>query len=226
MNVTEIVVDCGMVARLPSVSRGIAIYHNALPNAVGRTRDFGPEGLSVESTARPITVITSMSGAEYRQSLSCDQAGIRAVTRHRRASHMTIKQTILDIDTHGRGTYDITGPVKKAVTGSGIDTGLCHVFVHHTSASLMLCENADPAVRRDLERWMQRIAPDGDPLFEHADEGPDDMSAHVRTLLTKTDLTLPVSQGDCALGTWQGIYLWEHRTAAYRRRVTVTVQGE
>jgi secondary thiamine-phosphate synthase enzyme len=103
---------------------------------------------------------------------------------------------------------------------------LCHVFVHHTSASLMLCENADPAVRRDLETFMSRVAPDGDPAFTHRDEGPDDMPAHVRSVLTQTGLSIPVSGGRCALGTWQGIYLWEHRLAAHRRQVTVTVQGD
>ncbi|MDZ7804015.1 MAG: secondary thiamine-phosphate synthase enzyme YjbQ [Thiohalophilus sp.] len=134
-------------------------------------------------------------------------------------------QEQITVSTRGRGTYDISSDVREVVARAGIDTGLCHVFVHHTSASLILCENADPAVRRDLETFMANLVPDGDPMFEHDDEGPDDMPAHVRTILTQTDLTLPVSQGRCALGTWQGIYLWEHRTAAHRRQVTVTVQG-
>ena len=129
------------------------------------------------------------------------------------------------IDTRGRGTYMITRAVGDVVAKSGIDKGLCHVFVHHTSASLILCENADPAVRDDLETYMRRLVTDGDPGFRHADEGPDDMAAHIRSVLTKMDLTLPVSQGRLALGTWQGIFLWEHRYAAHRRRVTVTVQG-
>jgi secondary thiamine-phosphate synthase enzyme len=90
----------------------------------------------------------------------------------------------------------------------------------------MLCENADPDVRRDLEAFMQRLAPDGDPLFRHQDEGPDDMPAHVRSVITQSALSLPVAQGRCHLGTWQGVYLWEHRTAAHRRRVMVTVMGE
>lgn len=136
-----------------------------------------------------------------------------------------LAQEQFSVSTRGRGTYDITASVRKVVEGAGIETGLCHVFVHHTSASLILCENADPAVRRDLETFMAHVVPDGDPMFEHSDEGPDDMPAHVRTILTQTDLTLPVSGGRCALGTWQGIYLWEHRTAAYQRRITVTVQG-
>lgn len=132
----------------------------------------------------------------------------------------------LEIETQGRGTYELTGEVQACVARAGLDTGLCHVFVHHTSASLMLCENADPDVRRDLEAFMQRIAPDGDPMFRHTAEGPDDMPAHVRSVLTQPSLSLPVSGGRCALGTWQGIYLWEHRRAGHRRRVTVTLQGE
>jgi secondary thiamine-phosphate synthase enzyme len=138
---------------------------------------------------------------------------------------MTRQQTF-SIDTRGRGSYEITREVQRLVTETGIRTGLCHVFVHHTSASLMLCENADPTVRQDLERFMLRLVPDGDPMFRHDDEGADDMPAHVRSILTNMDLTLPVSAGRAALGTWQGVYLWEHRTHAHRRRVTVTVQGD
>ncbi len=132
----------------------------------------------------------------------------------------------LTIITRGRGTYDITGDVEKTVRASGLATGTCHVFVHHTSASLILCEDADSTVRRDLEAFMVRLVPDGDPLFDHTQEGPDDMPAHIRAILTKMDLTLPVSEGRCALGTWQGIYLYEHRTHAQRRWITVTVSGE
>lgn len=128
--------------------------------------------------------------------------------------------------TRGRGTYEITDAVRRIAASAGVDTGLCHVFVHHTSASLMLCENADPTVRRDLETFMSHLAPDGDPMFAHDDEGPDDMPAHVRTVLTQSGLTLPVSGGAVALGTWQGVYLWEHRHAGHRRQVTVTVYGE
>jgi len=138
---------------------------------------------------------------------------------------MTRQQT-LSIDTRGRGSYEITREVQRVVAESDIRAGLCHVFVHHTSASLMLCENADPTVRQDLERFMARLVPDGDPMFRHDDEGADDMPAHVRSILTNMDLTLPVSDGRAALGTWQGVYLWEHRTHAHRRRVTVTVLGE
>lgn len=131
----------------------------------------------------------------------------------------------ININTRARGSYDITREVQQAVADSDVDSGLCHVFVHHTSASLMLCENADPDVRADLERFMARLVPDGDPLFEHIDEGPDDMPAHIRTILTSTGLTIPVQQGRCDLGTWQGVYLWEHRTHGYRRNLTITVVG-
>jgi len=137
-----------------------------------------------------------------------------------------IAQKRLTIATRGRGTYDITQEVEQAVRESGLTTGICHVFVQHTSASLILCENADPGVRHDLEAFLARLAPDGDPLFRHTQEGPDDMPAHVRTILTKADLTLPVSGRRCALGTWQGIYLYEHRTLGHHRQVTVTISGE
>lgn len=139
---------------------------------------------------------------------------------------MATFQQQIEIRTSGRGTYEISQEVKAVVAEAAIQTGLCHLFVHHTSASLALCENADPSVRRDLERFMLRLVPDGDPAYEHSMEGPDDMPAHIRSILTKMDLTLPVSGGRCALGTWQGIYLWEHRTHPHRRQVTITLQGE
>ncbi len=134
-------------------------------------------------------------------------------------------QQQLHFQTKGRGTTNISGDIAAVVAESGVDNGLCHVFLHHTSASLILCENADANVRRDLETFMQRLTPDGDPIFRHVDEGPDDMPAHVRSILTGMDLTVPVTRGRVALGTWQGIYLWEHRHRPHQRRVTVTVQG-
>ena len=137
-----------------------------------------------------------------------------------------VNQKTFQITTRGRGTVELTGEVSALVRDSGIRDGLCHVFVQHTSASLMLCENADPAVRADLESFMARIAPDGDPLFHHDAEGPDDMPAHVRSVLTGSSLTVPVRDSGCVLGTWQGIYLWEHRRRGFSRRVTVTVIGE
>ncbi len=132
----------------------------------------------------------------------------------------------LSVSTSGRGTYDISSRVQDAVASSSIRTGLCNLFICHTSASLVLCENADPDVLRDLETFMSRQVPDGDPMFTHVAEGPDDMPAHVRSILTQSDLNLPVTNGACALGTWQGVYLWEHRHAAHMRRIIVTVQGE
>ncbi len=135
-------------------------------------------------------------------------------------------QHALQFNTLGRGTINISRDVADAVVQSGINNGLCHVFIHHTSASLILCENADPTVRSDLESFMSDLVPDGSRLFQHIDEGPDDMPAHVRSILTKMDLTIPVTSGRLGLGTWQGIYLWEHRTHPHRRRVTITVQGE
>lgn len=135
-------------------------------------------------------------------------------------------QQELSFTTSGRSTTNITDKVQNIVAQSGINIGTCHVFVQHTSASLMLCENADPDVQRDMETYMQHIVPDGDPMFLHQDEGPDDMSAHIRTVLTNPDLTMPVNGGRCDLGIWQGIYLWEHRTHRHQRRVIVTVQGE
>jgi secondary thiamine-phosphate synthase enzyme len=136
-----------------------------------------------------------------------------------------VYQRTLTVATRGRGTLDISREVAAAVSEARLTTGLCHVYCHHTSASLILCENADPTVRRDLEAFMARLVPDGDRLFDHTDEGPDDMPAHVRAILTSSSLTVPVTRGALALGTWQGIYLWEHRRMGHARRVTVTVQG-
>jgi secondary thiamine-phosphate synthase enzyme len=134
-------------------------------------------------------------------------------------------QSILAFRTSGRGTQDITDAVAKAVRDSGIACGLAHVFVQHTSCSLTITENADPDVRRDLETIAARLAPDGDPAYRHDTEGPDDMAAHARTMLTDTALAVPVGGGRLLLGTWQGIYLWEHRTSPHRRTVVVTVLG-
>ena len=137
---------------------------------------------------------------------------------------MTAVRTSFEVATRGRGTYDVTDRVAKAVASLAPDRdGLAHVWCHHTSASLIVCENADPSVRRDLETFFGRLVPDGDPMFTHDAEGDDDMPAHVRTILTQTALTIPVARGALDLGTWQGLYLWEHRAAAQRRRLTVTV---
>lgn len=135
-------------------------------------------------------------------------------------------QKTIRLETRGRGSYPVTTAIQKVVKESGIQSGMCHVFLQHTSASLMLCENADPDVRNDLENFMSRLVPDGDANFAHIAEGPDDMPAHVRSVLTHSDLTLPVSGGSCCLGTWQGVYLWEHRRVGHRRQIITTIQGE
>ena len=132
----------------------------------------------------------------------------------------------IELRTRGRALYDVSEQVQRVVRESGIAAGLCTVFVHHTSASLLITENADPDVHRDLEAFMARLVPDGDSLFRHVAEGPDDMPSHVRSVLTQTSLSIPVARGRCDLGTWQGVYLWEHRLAVHTRRLTVTVIGE
>ena len=138
---------------------------------------------------------------------------------------MDIFQQTITVATKGRGTYDITREVARIVDRSGIETGTVHLFVQHTSAGIILMENADPDVRRDLETFMSGLVPDGDPRYRHQDEGPDDMPAHVRSMLSSVEMTLPVARYRPALGTWQGVYLWEHRTWGHQRRVVVTVQG-
>ena len=135
-------------------------------------------------------------------------------------------QSTLILRTRGRGTTNITAEVERVVAASGVQAGLCTVFVQHTTASLVLCENADPDVRRDLETLFARLAPDGDPAWRHDTEGPDDMASHARSILAGSSLTVPVSAGRLALGTWQGIYLWEHRHAPHERSVIVTVMGD
>ncbi len=135
-------------------------------------------------------------------------------------------QHSLSFSTRGRGSLNISHEINQLVAESGLTSGLANVFVQHTSASLILCENADPTVRRDLEAFMSRITPDGDPIYQHNDEGPDDMPAHVRTILTDSSLTIPVNNARLMLGTWQGIFLWEHRTHPHHRRVIVTLYGE
>ena len=132
-------------------------------------------------------------------------------------------QTTLTIDTSGRGLTDITPDISRFVERSGITTGLCHAFIRHTSASLIINENADSDVQRDLETFLGDLVPDGDPRYVHTAEGPDDMPAHVRTLLTQTSIGIPIIQGHLALGTWQGIFLWEHRHRPNQRRIIVTV---
>ena len=132
----------------------------------------------------------------------------------------------LTIATRGRGLYDFTDEVEGWITKSSFKNGLITLHLRHTSASLLIQENADPDVRTDLDRFFLRLVPDGDPLFEHTCEGPDDMPAHVRTALTTVNLSIPLSGGRLRLGTWQGIYLWEHRRAPHSRRVAMHFIGE
>lgn len=130
------------------------------------------------------------------------------------------------VRTPGRGLHEITEAVGARVAESGVRTGLLTLFVRHTSASLLIQENADPDVRADLDRFFARLVRDGDPLFEHRSEGPDDMPAHVRSALTATQLAIPIQDGRLALGTWQGIYLWEHRLRGHARDLVAHVLGE
>jgi len=138
---------------------------------------------------------------------------------------MSVHQTTLTIATRGRGLHEITDEVAGVVTRSGCKVGIVTVFCQHTSCSLVMMENADPSARSDLEAWMDRHVPEDDPHFTHTLEGPDDMPSHIKMVLTRTSETVPVSDGKLALGTWQGIFLWEHRDAPHRRHVLVTVMG-
>ena len=131
----------------------------------------------------------------------------------------------IHIATNGKGLHEITEQVRDAVSSMQVDEGICVVFVQHTSASLTIQENADPSARRDLEDWMERSVPEGQREFTHTMEGPDDMPSHIRAMLTDVSLSIPIVEGRLALGTWQGIYLFEHRSAAHDRRVVVQVTG-
>lgn len=134
-----------------------------------------------------------------------------------------MKQTEIFIETTGRGTYDLSERIASWLADQDATAALCHVFIAHTSASLIVTENADPDVHRDLETFFVELVPDGDPRYRHDAEGPDDMPAHVRSVLTQTEISVPVVAGRLALGTWQGIYLFEHRAAPHRRRVVVSL---
>lgn len=129
----------------------------------------------------------------------------------------------ISIRTSGQGLYEFTDQVQAFVREQNASDGLCNIFVQHTSASLLIQENADPSARNDLEAWLQRLVPENDPHFTHTTEGPDDMPAHIKAALTASNLVLPVIDGDLALGTWQGIYLWEHRDARHNRSVIVSL---
>ena len=137
-----------------------------------------------------------------------------------------LHQQKLRFSTTGRGTYDITKQISEAIEKSVIKSGICHIFLQHTSASLILCENADNTVREDLNAYMSRLVKDGDSLYKHKVEGLDDMAAHIRTVLTQSSLSIPVHKGKSDLGLWQGIFLWEHRTNSHKRNIAITIMGE
>ena len=141
------------------------------------------------------------------------------------AMDLELHTDTITVDAPGRGTLDVTTALQRIVADSGVRDGLAQVFLRHTSASLVISENADPDVRRDLDAFLTRLVPDGDSLYRHVAEGPDDMPAHVRAALTQTSIGVPVREGRCALGTWQALYLWEHRHAPHRRQLDVTVLG-
>ncbi|MHC4959136.1 MAG: secondary thiamine-phosphate synthase enzyme YjbQ [Planctomycetota bacterium] len=135
-------------------------------------------------------------------------------------------QEVLSVATSGRGFLEVTDRVQRIVASSGVRTGLLHVYCCHTSCSLCIQENADPSARRDMEDWLERIAPEHDPRYTHTSEGPDDMPSHLRSMVTKTTETIPIGDGRAVFGTWQGLYLCEHRTRPHTRRLVVHVIGE
>lgn len=137
-----------------------------------------------------------------------------------------IHQGTFILATRGKGLHDITEQVSRELSRSGLKRGTVNVFCQHTSASLVIMENADPTARHDLENWFERLVPENDPHFEHTMEGPDDMPSHIKMALTRTSETIPFAEGRLLLGTWQGLYLWEHRRASHNRRLIVTVTGE
>lgn len=139
---------------------------------------------------------------------------------------MRQNQEMLSLEPAARGLHNITAQVDAAVRQSGVRTGLCTVFLRHTSASLTIQENADPSAARDLEAWFEHHVPDGDPTYSHTAEGPDDMPSHIRAALTSTSETIPVMEGRLGLGTWQGLYLFEHRRRTHTRTVVVHIMGE
>ena len=138
---------------------------------------------------------------------------------------MNTKQLQITLNTNGRDTHEITELVNEKIKTTDIKLGVCHIFIQHTSASLIITENADPDVRTDLETIIQRLSPDADPEYLHTLEGPDDMSAHGRNMLTQTEMTIPITNGRLNLGTWQGLFLWEHRRSHFQRKMILTIMG-
>lgn len=139
---------------------------------------------------------------------------------------MAVKTVRFTVSTSGKGTKEITGEVRRALRDSGLQEGVATVFCQHTSASLVIMENADPSARRDLEYFLEKLVPENDPGFQHTMEGPDDMPSHIKMALTRTAETIPFADGELCLGTWQGIFLWEHRSSSHRRGIIVSLQGE
>ena len=139
---------------------------------------------------------------------------------------MSASSQSFEVNTRGRGLHEITGQVSSAVAGCGLHNGLCTVWIRHTSASLIVCENADPDVLVDLETFLTDLVPDGDPRFVHRAEGPDDMPEHVRSVLTATSLAIPIVDGRLALGTWQGVFVYEHRLRPHRRQIVLSLLGD
>ena len=139
---------------------------------------------------------------------------------------MPVHQTTLTVPTRGKGTYEVTELMAREIQRSGLARGIATVFCRHTSCSLVIMENADPSARRDLESWLDRLVPEDDPHFDHTQEGADDMPSHIKMALTRTSETVPFAERRMLLGTWQGIFLWEHRRAAHSRQLVVTVVGE
>lgn len=135
------------------------------------------------------------------------------------------KQQILSLTTHGQGLYEFTHEAETWVNERRVDAGVCHLFVRHTSCSLTIQENADPSAKTDLENWLNRLVPENDPLYTHTMEGPDDMPAHIKAILTNVSLSIPIIDGRLALGTWQGLYLWEHRHQSHRRSVILHISS-
>ena len=136
---------------------------------------------------------------------------------------MPVYNKIIQVTTHGQGLYEITDQVSSILNSEKAVSGLCTVFVQHTSASLIIQENADPSAKRDLEKWLNRLVKENDEIYSHTAEGPDDMPAHIKSALTATSIAIPLINGNLSLGTWQGIYLWEHRKSSHRRKVIVNV---
>ncbi len=139
---------------------------------------------------------------------------------------MAVHQAVLRVRTRGQGTSEITDDIAKLVAAARVHVGYVSVFCRHTSCSLVIMENADPTARRDLEAWLNRLVPENDPHFRHTLEGPDDMPSHIKMALTRTSETVPIAAGRMLLGTWQGIFVWEHRRSAHEREIVVTVMGE